>query len=224
MNKRGLRLAGLAGLGFVLLLAASVVIEGGRPDTYASDQAIRRFFTEGANQDRAAIAAFLLIPAGCLFFFFLAGLHDALRGDDPASGLLLAAMAGGVWFVAFIVLAKLIDNITGASLAFSDAYRVDPQEARLTAGLAYWVQGASMAGAAPLLAAASLLARRARLIRRPAEIAGYALAVVAPAAVALNGVPILLFVAWIIIAEIALASGRADRPAAGSAPEGGGGR
>jgi hypothetical protein len=212
MHKRGLRLAGLSGVGFVLLLAASVLIEGPRPDTYASDQAIRGFFAVAGNQDRAALAAFLVIPAAALFLFFLAGLHDALS-DDPGSGLSLAAMAGGVWFVAFIVLAKLIDNITGASLAFSDAYRVDPQEARLASGLAYWVQGASMAGAAPLLAAGSLLARRAGLIRRPAEIVGYALAAVAPAAVALNGVPILLFLIWILIAGIALASSRVGHSA-----------
>lgn len=208
MNRRGLRLAGLAGVGFIALLAASVLIEGARPDTFASDEAIQRFFADTANQNRAAGAALLLIPAAALFLFFLAGLHDILRSDELASGLSAAAVAGGLWFVAFIVLAKLVDNITGASLAFSDAYRIDPQEARLTSALAYWIQGASMAGAAVLVAAGSLLARRAGLIGRRSEYVGYALAVSAPAAVALNGVPILLFLLWVLIAGIVLASGR----------------
>lgn len=200
------RWAGLSGVGFAVLVAASVLTEGGRPDTFATDAEITRFFGTHANQTRGVIAAFLLIPAAFLFLWFLGG----LRPTDRQSGQLSVALTlGGGLFVTFLVAAKLIDNITAASLAFSHTYSISFQEARLTAGLAYWVQGASMAGASALLAAASILARRARMVPSWAAVAGYVLAAVGPASVALNGVPILLFVCWIVAAGIVLARGSA---------------
>lgn len=210
---RGSRSAGLAGIGFAVVMAASVLTEGGRPDTFATDRQITAFFQGHANQIRGAVAAFLLIPAAFLFLWFLAGLYGRLRTADRDGGQLPIAVAiGGGFFVTFIVTAKLIDNITAASLAVSHAYRIDPQEARLTAGLSYWVQGASMAGACALLVGASILARRARMIPAWAAVAGYLLAVAAPASVALNGVPILLFFAWIVAAGVLLAREPAALP------------
>jgi len=210
-----LRWAGLSGVGFAVLVAASVLIEGGRPDTFATDAEITRFFGTQANQTRGVIAAFLLIPAALLFLWFLGGLSGRLRPADRQSGQLSAAVAlGGGLFVTFLVAAKLIDNITAASLAFSRTYRIDPQEARLAAGLAYWVQGASMAGASALLVAASILARRARMVPAWAAVFGYVLAAIGPASVALNGVPILLFFVWIVAAGIVLARGAAASPGA----------
>jgi hypothetical protein len=205
-----LRWAGLLGVGFVVLVAASVLIEGGRPDTFATDAEITRFFGAQASQTRGVIAAFLLIPAALLFLWFLGGLYGRLRPTDRQSGQLSAAVAlGGGFFVTFLVAAKLIDNITAASLAFSHTYSISFQEARITAGLAYWVQGASMAGASALLVAASILACRARQVPSWAAVAGYVLAAVGPASVALNGVPILLFFVWIVAAGIVLARGSA---------------
>lgn len=129
------------------------------------------------------------------------------------AGALRWAGLSGVGFVV-LVAAKLIDNITAASLAFSHTYGASPQEARITAGLAYWVQGASMAGASALLAAASILARRARQVPAWAAVAGYVLAAVGPASVALNGVPILLFFVWIVAAGIVLTRSGAASPGA----------
>ncbi len=211
---RGVRPAGLAGIGFALVMAASVLTEGGRPDTFATDRQITAFYQGHANQIRGAVAAFLLIPAAFLFVWFLAGLYGRLHAADREGGQLpIAVAAGGGFFVTFIVMAKLIDNITAASLAVSRTYRIVPQEARLTSGLAYWVQGASMAGACALLVGASILARRARMIPAWAAVAGYLLAAAAPASVALNGVPILLFFAWIVAAGVLLARGpAAPRP------------
>lgn len=213
MSDRLSRVAGLCGVGFVLVMAASVLTEGGRPDTFASDGEIVRFFQRSANQERAVAAAFLLIPAAFLFLWFMAGLYGRLHPLDGASGQLsIALVLGGGFFVTLLVASKLIDNITAASLAFSHTYRVDPQEARLTAGLAYWVQGASMAGATSLLVAASILARRSRMIPAWAALFGYALAGIAPAAVGLNGVPILVFFAWILGAGVMLARRSPLRP------------
>ncbi len=170
----------------------------------------------GANQSARwrllaeFLEEFLLIPAAFLFLWFLGGLCGRLRPADRQSGQLSAALAlGGGLFVTFLVAAKLIDNITAASLAFSHTYGASPQEARITAGLAYWVQGASMAGASALLVAASILARRARMVPAWAAVFGYVLAAVGPASVALNGVPILLFFVWIVAAGIVLARGSA---------------
>src|SRR4030095_8973867 len=106
---------------------------------------------------------------------------------------------GGGFFVALIVAAKLIDNITAASLAFSHTYRIDPQEARLTAGLAYWMQRASMAGASLLLGGAR--------VWRWGAVCGYVLAAAAPVAAGLNGVPVLVFFVWILGAGLMLARG-----------------
>jgi hypothetical protein len=202
------RPAGLCGVGFILVMAASVLAEGGRPDTFATDGEVAAFFRSSANQNRGAAAAFLLIPAALLFLWLLTGLYGRLHPAEPGGGQLSIAMAlGGGFFVALIVAAKLIDNITAASLAFSHTYRIDPQEARLTAGLAYWMQGASMAGASLLLVAASMLARRAGLVPRWGAVFGYVLAAAAPVAAGLNGVPILVFFVWILGAGLMLARG-----------------
>jgi hypothetical protein len=83
MGRAWPRLAGAAGVGFVPL-ASSVLIEGGRPATFATDDAIRRFFAATSNHHRAAVAAFPLIPAASPFLPFFAGLHDALRRGVPA--------------------------------------------------------------------------------------------------------------------------------------------
>src|SRR4029453_16332791 len=107
-------------------MAASVLAEGGRPDTFATDGEVAAFFRSSANQNRGVAAAFLLIPAALLFLWLLTG---AFRRLPPANST---------------------TNPPAASLAFSHTYRIDPQEARLTAGLAYWMQGASMAGASLL--------------------------------------------------------------------------
>ena len=55
--------AGLAGVGFAAVMAASVLIDGGRPDTFATDRQVTAFLQGHANQMRGAVAAFLLIPA-----------------------------------------------------------------------------------------------------------------------------------------------------------------
>lgn len=204
-DERGVRAAGLCGVAFAVLMGVSLVIEGGRPDTYATDAEVARFFGNEGNQYRAALAAFLLAPVGVLFLWFLAGLYRRLRAADEDGQGSIAVVAGGVFFITFIVANKLIDNITGASLAFSPTYTIDPQEARLMSGLAYWVQGASMAGASVLLIGASMLGRRAGLLPAWATRSGYVLAAVAPASVALNGIPILLFFAWVIAVGVLLA-------------------
>ena len=64
-----------------------------------------------------------------------------------------------------------------------------------------------MAGASVLLVAASVLARRAGMVPAWVAVAGYVLAGAAPASVALNGVPILLFFVWIVAAGLVLARG-----------------
>jgi hypothetical protein len=202
---RGFRPAGLAGAGFAAVTVASVLIEGWRRGMFATGRQVTAFFQGHASQMRGAIAAFLLIPA-VLFVWFRAVLASPPRAAGRAGGQLpIAVAAGGGFVVAFLMLAKLIDNITAASLAFSHTYWIDPQEARLTAGLAYWVQAASMAGAYALLVAASILARRARMIAAWAAVAGYLLAAAAPASVALNGVPNLLFFACTVAAGVLLA-------------------
>ncbi|HVH53403.1 MAG TPA: hypothetical protein VNA32_04645, partial [Actinomycetota bacterium] len=45
------RVAGLCGIGFVLVMAASVLAEGGRPDTFATDTEVAAFFRSSVNQN-----------------------------------------------------------------------------------------------------------------------------------------------------------------------------
>jgi len=46
--------AGLAGAGFAVVMAASVLIEGGRPDTFASDRQITAFIGDHDHQMRGS--------------------------------------------------------------------------------------------------------------------------------------------------------------------------
>ena len=51
---RGSWPAGLAGAGFAVVMAASVLIEGGRPDTFASDRQITAYFGDHDHQMRGS--------------------------------------------------------------------------------------------------------------------------------------------------------------------------
>jgi hypothetical protein len=69
---RGHRPAGLADAEFAAVMAASVLIEGGRPDTFATGQQITAFFRGHANQTRGAAGR------------GRPGVGGAGRGPDPA--------------------------------------------------------------------------------------------------------------------------------------------
>jgi hypothetical protein len=92
------RYAPLAGVLFVALVVASIIIGGEGPDTDDSTQKVVEFWT--SNDSEQITAAIIGALAGAPFLWFLGSLRNALRAGEGGTGRLSAiAFAGGIVLV-----------------------------------------------------------------------------------------------------------------------------
>ena len=148
---------GLAGVLFGAVMLAGIFTSGTTPDSTGSEAVDRyqEYWSDGGNQDRAAIGAMVLTYACALLVCFAAGLRSVLRrfDDGPLPSLVLAAGAGSA---ALLGVGSALVNSPGIAGAES-GYEVDGNAALLLEGVGYYVltTGIMLGGAMAIATAIS---------------------------------------------------------------------
>jgi hypothetical protein len=207
MDMSSRRTTGIAGIVFVAL-AIAIVILSGDADFSRDDAALQDFFVRDSRQAQAFTAVVLLPLAAAALLWFVAGLRSLLRAGDDGGGMLpsAAALGGGVFAATFLV-GMTTSNSVAAALAFTDAYQFDAGIARLTLILGIILTTASLAGAAVLVVATSLAGQRSGLMPTWLSRSGYVVAVLALFSVLLFAWPIALVGLWMLTLSIMLLRG-----------------
>jgi len=127
VNGRQQKVAGCAGILFVVLFAAGIVLSGNSPALNASPAKITQYYQ---NHHAGILVSELLINlASVVFLWFLGGLHANLRQRDEHGFLAPVVLAAGAGTVAGLLAAEhsltdpsltraLLDINTGAHLVF----------------------------------------------------------------------------------------------------------
>jgi hypothetical protein len=206
-----LRLARLVpanGIVFAALVVVATLLTHDAPDASAPDATVVAYFADDGNRN-AEIVSFLLIGLAVVAFLsFLGSLRGALaRAEgEPARLTTTVAASGGV----FVALAAAA-HVAGTAVAFAaddiDAYRVDPNTARLFMALSFWFFVMSLFAAAAMALAASVLALRTGALPRWLAYAG--LVGAAGGLLSIFAWPSLLVLAWIVAVSAWLLAPRA---------------
>ena len=194
------RLLPLAGIVYVGLFIAAMVLNNSSPDGNASGGELLTYYDDHATREN--IAAVLLIASTPFLVFFGAALATARRPDGPRSAWELVLLAGSVLAAASLQLVGFVHfalaNAPGEDLS-RDAIRV-------LAMLDMYIVATAGLGVMMLGAAGTLFSRAgSRRLAWPALVLGIALFV--PIA---DFFAFLLTGVWIIVVGVRLARGSAD--------------
>lgn len=207
-----------AAIGYALCHLAAIVWAGSQVNVYSTDpDEFAAHFAESGSTTAPAWAAYLLLPLAALFLAWtVARLRAGLErptGRGPRLGTV--AVVGGTVLATALVVAGLV-SYTGAVVAAGGGeadFPADPPTGwalMLAAGNLFVVQGL---GAAVLVWAVALGARRTGQI--PAWLAwvGFVLVPLLPFAWILFTLPWLVFLIWLVVVSLMLKT--EPQPAAG---------
>ncbi len=201
------RLAGWCGIAFAVLLFIALVLTF-PPDTESKNGAaiVADYYAKKSTQVNHFVASIILPFAGFLFLWFLGRLYARLRTAEGEDGYAVLAFAGGVVFSGLLMVSMAVTVFFALTLNFSKAFRLNPNAALLFDTLDFYVLVLAMAGAAVLLVATGLAARRSRLLPRWLGWVSYVLAVLSlpPVSGIFVYFPLLLFLIWIVIVSVTM--------------------
>jgi len=189
----------VGGIAFVALIAIAAIALNNSLDSHDERSEFVEYYSKfrGTSHEwREFLATFVVFFAAFCFAWFLRSLYRLVRTADD--GLAVLSVGAGFLFLALLVAAFVASTAVGTTLAFSDGYVVDIDTAILMSDVALLLLTASAAGAAVMIWAVSLAARRAGFLPRWLVWGGFAVAVAGLAATVLDGIPHLLELAWIV--------------------------
>jgi hypothetical protein len=198
------RWAAVSGIAFVVLMLTGAVFVLDVPKGDASTQDIARYLGDSGNHTRNIIGAFIWVLGGLAFLGFLAGLRVVLRRAEGGPGTLSSLVFGaGVVFTAVWSAAAVAIAAVAYAIEFSSAPVSDPDLVRVlpSFGALLLLLGGGFAGILLLLATATLIFRTGVL---PRWLAWLGIVVAIALAFDVTYVNILPFVAWVLVASIAL--------------------
>ena len=204
MAQRWERWASLTGAVFAILLVVSFVVSGETPGADDSVQDVVSFYSE--NESQVTISAILSGLSAVFFLFFVGSLGSVLRSAEEATaGLSAVARAGGaVAAVGLLIFAGLMFTLGDA------ADTLEPEATQtlnaLNADLFFPLAG----GLATFLFATGLVAVRRRAL--PGWLGWAALVIAVATFTPLGFFSFLAFIAWVLVASLVLAFGRAGVP------------
>ncbi|HEV8296864.1 MAG TPA: hypothetical protein VGQ20_06205 [Acidimicrobiales bacterium] len=202
------RVAGVAGLVFVVLAFVARFVAGDRPDPSGDNAPAKfaEFYADSAHQTRALVSTVLGVIALFAFLWFLGGLWSRLRNaDGDATTPTIIVAAGGAAFFALGVVSHLANDILGITLKFSDGYELDPGLAVVLSFLGDGAFMASMVAVGAATAAAGVIILRTNALPKWLAWIGFALAVLSlPLFPPLSFLAALLLAVWVVAASIVL--------------------
>lgn len=203
------RWSGIAGI--VVTTVASTVLVDSEVNLYGPKGSAADFtahYTASGTPSRETASGVLFMLGILLLLWFFHRLRGALRQADQHSGLPDLAFGGGLLFVGLSLAAAATGTAVGLTLAVSDAYRFDPNDAILMDGLSQLLNMAAGYGTAVVMVAASLVALRTAILPRWLAWAGVAVGVATFASGPLSGplglLLVALFVVWVLLLTLRL--------------------
>jgi hypothetical protein len=164
---RSARWAPWAGIAFVALVVASVFVMGSTPDGSKKNavELFTKYYGDNSNRTQEQISWILMVFAVVAFVWFISALWGRFRRAEGEAGpYAQLALLGGGGFALLLFLA--ISSLTAVSLTidYSDAYRLDANQAILMQSVGYLAFVGAMLGAGAVTFASFILGRRTGVI------------------------------------------------------------
>jgi hypothetical protein len=194
--------SGIGGIAFVGLVALGLAL-GNQLDSHKSKGEFARYYNDfrgSAHEWRELLATFLVFIAAFCFAWFLRRLYTFVRPVDD--GLAVIAVGGGFVAVTLLIAAFVASTAVGTTLTYSDDYRVELDTAILMSNVALFLYTGAAAGAAVMIWATSLAARRGAPISRWLAWSGFGVAIACLAMTALDGLSLVLLLAWVLVLSV----------------------
>lgn len=215
------RAAAIGGAISVALVVASGVLEKGLPRATASAQTIADYYARHSHWHR--IEAGIVVGALSMVFFlwFLATLYERLRtAEGPRGHVAPMALGAGIAFTALFGVLNASRGAIGEVLTLSRPFRegaLDPQLVRVVAEVGGLVYVSALVVGAVLIASASAVVVRTRVVAPWVGLLGAVIAaVVLVGAFLVPRVVVDLLLAWVLLLSLTMAVQRST-PAAGAA-------
>lgn len=114
------RAAAIAGVLYVVLFVAGILVSGTTPDYDDPDREWVQWFEDGGHRAQQVIGAFLAVGAAFVFLVFLGGVWRRLRRLHPDAQLLpTIALGAGLVFVALSVASHIAFTSVSAAITFT---------------------------------------------------------------------------------------------------------
>jgi hypothetical protein len=201
----GTREGGLAGIVFVALtvLWAIVFATAGRPSYNSADDAVTEFWSDSGNRRLLLLADIAVGLAGVALLWFLGSFRVVLRrAEGEPARLATIAFVGGVVLSALLFVKNAIEGGIALALEFEQGFTLDPDVYRALNAVFLGLLIHEGFAAAVLVGAASLLVLRTRAFPRWLGWTGLAIALLALLSWLIPGVPLVLVLAWILVASV----------------------
>ena len=201
MRDRWQRWGPLSGVAYVILFLVGILAGGEGPGDTPEEHVT--YYANAGNRTKDFAIFFVLVAAGLLFLWFLAGLRGILvRAEGEVARWTALAYGAGIASAAlFLGAASLF--VAPAGSAGDESFRnVNPSAVNILGNAGYAMLVCSIIVAALLVLATSIVALRTLVLPRWLSVAGF---VVAPLLLlAVFFVPIFLWLAWILAVSVVL--------------------
>jgi hypothetical protein len=193
------RWSALAGVLFVALFAVALALSANSNDDPAE---LAKWLADSGNRDQQFVAWFLYIGSALAFLSFLGTLRDMLVRAEGGPGTLSSLVFGpGLVFTALYVTGVSM-FAAPAALADESRYRLDPNTAEMFNDAGYLLLVGGVMVAAIMVLSASTAALRTGIL--PAWLGWAGLLVAVSMLFAVIFVPILVFVAWVLVVSLVM--------------------
>ena len=197
MTGRAARWGPTSGVVFAVLFVAALALFADVPAPSEADAKLVSYVADHSHQVRLE-AAFLGATIGMAFFFWFVGILAARLASVYGRIAVASGAAAGVLFLLGLGCNVALVDVAGDT----DAFRVDPNTARLASDFSYTlIFEAGLPFAAPLVLAASLGGGFAAWLRR----SGYVVAV--GCILGFLAVGMALFILWVVAVSVVLTRG-----------------
>jgi hypothetical protein len=193
------RWSALAGVLFVALFAVALALSANSNDNPGE---LANWLADSGNRDQQFVAWFLFIASALAFLSWLGTLRDMLVRAEGGPGTLSSLVFGpGLVFTALYV-AGVSMFAAPAALADESKYKLDPNTAEMFNDAGYLLLVGGVMVAAIMVLSASTAALRTGIL--PAWLGWVGLIVAVAMLFAVIFVPILVFVAWVLVVSLVM--------------------
>lgn len=189
---------------FVALFVAGLLLVSDLPGADSSDAKIRSYYADNGNQVKLQVA-YYVATLGIAFFLWFVGLLAARvrQAEGQPAWLSRIVLASGTASGLLMLAGLAASSMVASTADHTSRFHVDPDTARLIADFAYPLTfETGLPLAAPLVLATTLAFRRAGTIGRPLAWTG--IVVTAACIAGFLGVPMALFLGWLLAVAIVL--------------------
>jgi hypothetical protein len=193
------RWSALAGILFVALFVVALALTGNTGDDPSE---VQKWYADDGNQTQAIVAWFVWVASALAFLSFLGTMRDMLVRAEGGPGTLSALVFGpGLVFTGLYVGGVSL-FAAPAALADDSDFKLDPNTAQMLNDAGYFLLVGGVMVASILVLSASTAALRTGIL--PAWLGWVGLVVAVAMLFAIFFVPILVFVAWVLVVSLVM--------------------